>query len=510
MKQPINRIVRTPTPSVSPPTRQSATASRNQGRIEKTPPVLIEPVKTTPVPKEFSLKDHRVQAVHQKYFKQPDSWVKEGARLQFYPVAGTREIDVVIGLDFGTSFTKAAVGMMDQIHPVTWEGVSGYPEPYLLPSEYTVMDDGHCFIGQVPGVEISQIVHRLKHPFIDPAVTSESIARATVFVGLVLQYIRAWLFHYHGLTIGNQAIRWQLNIGAPCNGLESSYLEHAYRKLAVSAWTCSQSEFISRLHNLDEMQGASDQERLPEGLLDLAVLPEFLAQIAGYVKSARRRPGLHALVDVGGGTLDVVTFIVHEQDKEDVFPFLVPEIRPLGTQMLNMNRLIGGCVEDVNPPDELEAILDEAEFAARCRVDQNHVGMRDELFFEEVRRLVQRVLFETKQKRDPNSSHWTDGLPMFLTGGGAGYHGYEKAVQGVERRLSKALHLNLSFNLMQLPCQPGLSGITDEEYQRISVACGLAMDAMNLGRITPAVQVEDILINGRPSTPRVDHEDIYG
>jgi len=48
------------------------------------------------------------------------------------------------------------------------------------------------------------------------------------------------------------------------------------------------------------------------------------------------------------------------------------------------------------------------------------------------------------------------------------------------------------------------------EYQRVSVACGLAQDAFTLGRVVPAKEVED----DRPVTPtrrasRPDRDELY-
>lgn len=494
----------------SPANRQSVEWAVPGNRpVEKEKvPKLESPAKPEPVPTEFSGIYRPVELTRQKYFKHPDVWVKEGSLVQLQGAAGKKAIDVVIGLDFGTSFTKAAIGMMDQILPVTWEGVSGYPNPYLLPSEYSVMDDGVCLLGQAPTAMPNQIMQRLKHPFIDSAVSSEPKARASIFIGLVLQYIRAWTFNNHATKIGGRTIRWMLNIGAPSNGLESGNLEQTYRTLGTSAWYCSQLETISAPQNILEIVREYDSTDPPEGLQGVDVLPEFVGQIAGYVKSAQRQSGLHALVDVGGGTLDVVTFIVNENDGEDSFPFLVPKICALGTQMLNLNRFIGVEAEQNQGgqgPDELEPVLEGSEFADRFSLEVSHVEMRDQLFWDKVSSLVQGVFHETKLKRDPNSEHWTKkSLPIFLTGGGARSEGFAAAVRRGGERVAKTLRL------LPLPSHRALFGFkgSQEDYQRISVACGLAVDAMNLGSITPAKDVEDI--NNTYRILRTSHEDIYG
>src|SRR3546814_6264125 len=58
----------------------------------------------------------------------------------------------------------------------------------------------------------------------------------------------------------------------------------------------------------------------------VAVLPEFACQLYSYLNSAQRQSGLHALMDVGAGTVDVAFFNVHERDGMDVLPIFSAEI----------------------------------------------------------------------------------------------------------------------------------------------------------------------------------------
>jgi hypothetical protein len=242
----------------------------------------------------------RSTLTRQGCFKMPERWVAEGARTQLPVASDNAVVDIVIGLDFGTSYTKAAVGLRDQILPVSWEGISASTDRYLLPTEYSVLGDGSCQLGQAPTVSYEQVHQKLKHPFIDPAVSKTSIADASVFVALVLRYIRAWTFLRHGNKIGRSRIRWILNIGAPSNGLENRRLEGAYRRLGAAAWILSQRGAAIDLGDARQVVEQTANDQLPDELIGLCVLPEFVAQIAGYVQSAQRRPGLHALVDVGG------------------------------------------------------------------------------------------------------------------------------------------------------------------------------------------------------------------
>ncbi len=472
----------------------------------QTPAVPLAPMKPRGVPDTFQAQ-LSTSLTRQENFKFPDAWVSEGSRTQLPTERQPGSaIDVFIGLDFGTSYTKAAVGLKDQIFVVDWYGVSAGVDQYLLPSEFSILADGSCQIGQAAGVPFDQVRQRLKHPLIDAAVSTDSLASAAVFLALVLRYIRAWVFLHHGDKIGVSSIRWMLNIGAPSNGLESERHRHAYLKTCSSAWSMSLSESGASATRAVDLIKKWQPDDLPKDLVDLDVLPEFVAQIAGYVQSAQRQYGLHALVDVGGGTLDVVTFIIHKREGEDVFPFLVPEIRALGTQMLYQNRLVEAPGhEKAKLPDELQRVLSASEYARTTGLPEDHIDLRDKVFWGEVHSTVHRVFLHTKRNRYRLSDAWTQGLPVFLTGGGGSVDGYIKSVQ------SGGQHCAPKMNLMSLPKHPKLAGYagTISDYQRVSVACGLAQDAFSLGELVLAGQVEDDSSVVSHVTDRPDRDELY-
>ncbi|MEW5966013.1 MAG: hypothetical protein AB1720_03295 [Pseudomonadota bacterium] len=472
---------------------------------QKSAPPKISPPKPKGVPEALDTAN-RMKLTRHSYYMTPESWVSSGAQTQYSQVTGGGTMDIVIGLDFGTSYTKAAVGMRDQIFPVSWEGLSAGPDKHLLPSEYSELGDGNCQIGQAPAVPVERVHQKLKQPLINPAVSSACIAEASVFVALALRYIRAWVYQTHGGKIGTSQIRWLLNLGAPSNGLETGRLEAAYTKLGRMAWELSLSGGVISLADAYDLAAKQDGNSLPKDLFEVSVLPEFVAQIAGYVQSSQRRRGLHGLVDVGGGTLDVVTFIVHQRDDEDVFPFLVPEIRALGTQMLYQNRLVDAPTHDARMlPDELAPVLEPDEFAKACGLPKEHILERDGILWNAVRDTVAGVFYKTRQRRYRKAEAWTDGFPLFLTGGGGKVDGYATSV-----KMGGGRHAR-SVNLMPLPPHPRLAnfdGGTDG-YQRVSVACGLAQDSFAIGRLVPARDVEDDEAPRGSTIERPDRDELY-
>jgi hypothetical protein len=455
------------------------------------PRVSKQPIKASPTTKPSEVKMHftslpKGAPTRREIFREPDYWVRTGGSTQLVTAHHEKHIDVVIGLDFGTSFTKAAVGFLDKIFPVTWEGVSAHKPAFLLPSEYSILEDGSIFLGQHGAASGMAIHGDLKLPFISPSVSTTSIRNASVFLAMVVRYIRAWVFFYHHQKIGAATIRWHLNLGSPSNGLETDFLSRAYKTLAGTAWMQSLCPDPQRVSMDPLYLWAMDQP-----LLDLSepeILPEFVGQIAGYMQSSQQQEGLHALIDVGGGTLDIVTFIVRRVDGDGSFPFLVPDVRALGTHGLIQNRLTDAeSGAKTVAVDELKPIADAKSFAVDIGVSLQHVEMRDEIFLREVNRSIKQVFDLTKNRRYRLADAWQHGVRTFFTGGGSNVPLYLKAAQAV--RISNAQELRL----LPLPPHPRLDGFdaSSEEYQRVSVACGLALDAFTLGRVIPAREVED-------------------
>ncbi len=444
----------------------------------------------------------------QSEFVAPVPWVLRGDATQSSHSASGRAVQVFVGLDFGTAYTKAAVGLLDKVSPVDWSGVRRAEFQYVLPTEYSALSSGRCYLGQHPDAGPGDVVTGLKQSFIAGTPDDAAIRRAAVFLALVLQYVRGWVFERHGSKFGTRPLRWVLNVGTPCDSFEDEPRKRAYLRLARLAWQLSLQPSSEVNFATASALPIPTDDSLPRDLAEVEAVPEFVAQLAGYAQSAQRRNGLHALVDVGGGTVDMVTFNVHHADGEDVFPFFVPKVEPLGTFGLIANRLRGRKVDQLRTARPLCELGDPQEFSMVTGLALEDVNARDLRFYGRVQQSLLSVLRTTKQRRYRLAPEWRDGIRAFLTGGGSRLSGYRQALEGFQPLKE--------FNLQWLDLPP-LSRLDEFdadllEYQRISVACGLAMSALTLGQVRPASQVEDdvpVATTSLPVRERSSHEDIY-
>jgi len=498
----INIASKEPSPKITDSKKIDVNASPGQVKDEKFQPILN---KSSPSVESEITHSLGKKLYRQHFFKHPESWVANGGKTQISNKDFNNFVDIYIGIDFGTSFTKAAVGLMDKIYPVEWSGLSNFDQKYLLPSEYCILSDESIFIGQHPKVNYSNFKSDLKLPFINNKnLIPDDIEYASIFLALIIRYIRGWTYHNYLNLLQKKNIRWHLNLGAPSNGLEGPSLRNIYLNLAKYSWDKSNIESTHAVKNCNY-----NNHRECLDLISVEVFPEFVAQMAGYLQSSQRVSGLHALIDVGGGTLDVVTYIVHQdQEREDVFPFLVPEVKPFGTQILNLKRFeIKEVRQNKLEIDELAPVLDAYSFAKFASVPSKLVTNVDDVFSEKISALITDVFRLTKNKRYRLSNAWEAGVRTFFTGGGSNSAFYKNAINKAQHQSKGGLILTL------LPRHPKLDNFLgdDRDYQRISVACGLAQDSFTLGKVRPAKEVEDdIAPPPQPSVrERLDRDDLY-
>lgn len=497
-----------PTAGVAKHGAAQATApavSGSPSRVAPVKPLQVEPVEPEPA---GSLDLPRATALtRQGEFREPRSWIENGRKTQKQDEVRGRAVEAFIGLDFGTAYTKAAVGLLDKVFPVDWDGIVCTTARYLLPTEYSALPTGRCWLGQHPEASPGDLISGLKQEFIAGSIDDATIRRAAVFLALVLQYVRAWVYKHHGQKLGKRPIRWHLNIGVPCDGFEDEQRRRAYQQLMRLSWSLSLSEAANINYAAAKLVAANADSPLPMDLTEADAVPEFVAQLAGYAQSAHRRNGLHALVDIGGGTVDMVTFNVHHVDGDDVFPFFVPTVEPLGTFGLIANRLRGFDALPATIARPLSELTDAAEFCAATGVPQEQAQLRDESFFDRVGSSFAKVMLTTKQRRYRLAPEWREGVRTFVTGGGAHVPGYGAAL------VNCCLPDQVRLNWLDLPVHSKLdefdAGAVD--YQRISVACGLATNALSLGQVRPATEVEDDVQAQRATVhrERLTHEDLY-
>ncbi|VFR92722.1 hypothetical protein IVO3_2801 [plant metagenome] len=238
-------------------------------------------------------------------------WSDVGRSLQHPEHRGERSapMAVRVGVDFGTAFTKVAIRAGVDLVPVEWSAVTGddsETERYVVPGFVVRAPDGEFCWRRLTEADVRG---NLKLPVIEMAGADECPIATVAYLALVIRYARAFLYRNAeiGRKLVGRSLRWELNIGCPTEPHENPKVVDVFRRIARTAWLLAAED---RLAEQDVLAAWS----LADSAIDLeaepGVVPEFVAQIAGYLGSPQVKEGLHALIDVGAATLDVATFNV--------------------------------------------------------------------------------------------------------------------------------------------------------------------------------------------------------
>lgn len=431
-------------------------------------------------------------------FKMPEAWVGKGTSVGIG--SGERSMPMYMGIDFGTAYTKASVGFgTDDVYIVDWKGVTESVDEFTLPGEFSVLPDGQCVLGRSPIA--TRIGVDLKLPFLEGSVPHERIIDATIFLALIMQYIRGWWFHHHTTLAKQYTPEWMINVGAPTTPWHDSNIRSKYLKVASAAWVLS---CLKGPITVDHAKAIL--HRPPPNGPDIEIVPEFVAQIASYTRSPQRQRDLHLLVDIGAGTVDVVTFNVHKDDEtdEDVFPIFCASVSNLGTHYLMSRRM------HLAPKSDSSAWLDTVrvptakEVAAYLKLAVAAVSAADNLHTNAVAKEIKEILRKTKSTRYRRSQHWNTGVRVFVCGGGSKCEVFSNAILVA----SKLASVPLSPLNMPLPRQLKANNLPNDEFHRVSVAYGLGINPFNLGMIRAMNDVDDDTSVHLPLRPHnTDFED---
>ncbi|NKF90277.1 hypothetical protein GO286_02525 [Ralstonia solanacearum] len=441
-------------------------------------------------------------------------WGDIGRSLQHPEHPGERSapMAVRVGVDFGTAFTKVAIRAGVDLVPVEWSAVTGDDSEtgrYVVPGFVVRAPDGEFCWRRLTEADIRG---NLKLPVIEMAGSDGCPITAVAYLALVIRYARAFL--YRNAEIGRKLIgrslRWELNIGCPTEPHENLKVVDVFRRIARTAWLLAAEDRLTE-QDVVATWNLADRDTALEA--EPGVVPEFVAQIAGYLGSPQVKEGLHALIDIGAATLDVATFnIVLRNDwaSPPRIPIFFSAVRPLGTHYLRHNRHskldLDLSWNDATPVESSD------EFGRRNGKPLDEVVEVDEEFVGQIVRCIIGVIdgTRTNTRGDPRSAAWREGLPIFVTGGGANCLLYRQAIEVVQRevrlRVEQRPGSSRHFRLIELnPTSGNARQIAAGD--RLTVALGLTEDAENIARVVPHRDIEPITIG---TSERVDHTDLYG
>ncbi len=440
-----------------------------------------------------------------------------GAACTQFRNTGLREkVDLLIGLDFGTSSAKVAIRSpyfgRGTVTAVTWPDGSGQ-RSFLLPTNLSESAPG-CRL--TADAKPSPSDRSLKVDLMEDPDSVEARAMAACYLAWVLRTSRCHVLNSEQKIYGSYSLRWTLNLGIPSAGYDDEQIRKGFLIAGKAAWALSVED---RPPTRSEAIAAVNQLRAPDfdpkpllNLIGVEVVPEIVAEAATYAQSYERRNGLHFLVDVGASTSDSRGFVLHEREGEDRWELLNALVEPLGALHLHLNRLetladAGFAIDPEVPPRDAGPFDQIPDRVDRYLADRSASPPEDALavdrgYREQVAMALRKVIWDLKKNRDPNSPHWEEGLLVFVTGGGGRLSILRDALRTAESQIRSASWNVGDFRYMDNAASDGRSGSTpsddplEEEgppeavKARLGVAYGLSLP--DVGSITPPARIGDV------------------
>lgn len=278
--------------------------------------------------------------------------------LQYRDRGQSGPVDIVVGLDFGTSSTKVVMQIPHLLgrpsYAVNFGDNAQVSMPYLLPTQLWFAEDasGRFSLNKCLGMKaVNDLKTRLFFPDLvlskndspEQSISPEEAAAA--YLALALRCCRRWfLGNKYGAIRHFSHLRWAVNLGVPSPCITQNRVQDCFEHVGKAAWLLSlhdESEIV--LSQIRAILQWVDQEwvRDKDVACDFALIPEIVAAARCYARGGpwECRNGLHMVVDAGASTMDVCSFSLSNEKGDYSYQVLIPDVQMLGTIKLHQDRI---------------------------------------------------------------------------------------------------------------------------------------------------------------------------
>jgi hypothetical protein len=242
------------------------------------------------------------------------------------PAAQRREIisNVYVGLDFGTTFTKAAYEIAPSNVHTKYSvrfGNMGTSEDYYFPSvvyfnsqteELGISKDCDTCV-EVRYFKYNMISDALKknvvlnHPSIVTKNSKEELC-SIFFISYVISLIRdAVLKNNHARNVDSNS-KWFINMGVPLEAHKNEANAVIYKKVLETAYLFEKEYKGATRVNIYDLDDFYSKHK-SVSLDTMNTLPEIYAEVLLYQQHLNTPAGFYTVIDIGGGTEDIATFL---------------------------------------------------------------------------------------------------------------------------------------------------------------------------------------------------------
>lgn len=244
----------------------------------------------------------------------------------------------IVGIDFGTSFTKVFCSVSDYgKFAIQFE--TNNPERYYLPSVLFYSAQNNTL--SLKNDENLQKIEYFKYGLINndflaaskiceknPKIkNSISLICSAFYLAKVIKLVKDSICR----ECKTDDIKFFFNMGCPidnfCDGHKGIY----DRALNIGFALSQQSDF--ELLSVDAIDGfIDDNENFSDSSLD--TIPELYAEALWFIEKHSTDDGIYTILDVGGGTVDCATIAIKQENGEKKTRIYSQTVMPLGVEVL--------------------------------------------------------------------------------------------------------------------------------------------------------------------------------
>ncbi len=409
-------------------------------------------------------------------------------------VARTPAVDAVLGIDFGTRFTKVAVYLPHINQRLVL--ALGVQKARVLPSRLVLGDDGRLYpVTCGSRAKPRLIIEYLKNRLADPA--AEAFGASFAVGGLPLSKIirpacalyladilrKAEIAARAAFPVelsADRRINWFANVGVPTKHYDSEILT-AFREVSAVAW-------IWRMKNIDAPLPAelvTEYENTAPALnpkdMPIQVAPELTAALVHFAEHRNTAAGAYSFFDIGGGTLDGSVFRLRRERDGSSFDILSANVAELGTMAVARHvvaHAYKSIAAEVEKPIIFGGIAPEAKFAMPKQIEE-----RIQTFFASViGQAHKRGLFPMSsqfagRRLNEPAKHI---LPVFIAGGGCRSEWYQSLFSRTCIEYGHTAQWGIAGYDVKIVPPP--SGALDDEYPRFVIALGLTSENLHFNQ----------------------------
>ena len=430
--------------------------------------------------------------------------------------SSSEPLDVVVGVDFGTSSTKVV------IHAPYHTGNPAFAIPfgdlaheslkYLLPTRLFASKDGRCSLTVVSEASLLTDIKLglMKNPLCSiesasgPSCDAPASTVAVAYLALVLRYARCWFIANKRDVFGEFPLKWSFNLGLPAAIDDDSALREAFLTSGKAAWLVS---IRPGPITISAAQDAVSDVKGARYDIDcyFDVVPEVIAEVKGYAESRFRSPGLHLLVDIGASTLDVCSFNLREIEDSAPLPIFTADVDLLGAKRLHRARIDGAneamiahatsIVDESDPvsriPDNIEAYVPPGQ--EKDQAIHKKITTAETDFAKDCAKFLRKTIIHLRTKRDQNSPRWCEELPVFVCGGAKDMRLYREVMSCVHSWLPTYIRSSHGIRRIDLPKPESLEAeVNNDSYHRLAVAWGLSHLRFNIATYRRPSEIKDM------------------